>query len=160
MSVSELNSKMNCQVAYLFLHMALVDLDLLIQFVGHFLEQLQLLMVFLSLQKELLDAVVLLSEHLLGLSMAASFLFNFNFNITDSALELGNDSLATSQSVGLNLFNANLQVSHLNFERLLDGIQLGNTFLFFDQNILGRFQLNGQFLDTFVGDLRKKRTLH
>lgn len=59
---------------------------------------------------------------------------------THPSFEFTDDALATDDGVGLHFLQSHRQVLHFNFKRLLDGLDLDNTFLFLVQNFDGVLQ--------------------
>ena len=81
---------------YSLLDLALVGLDLLLEFVDHVLESLLALTVLIGLERELLEAAVLLAHALFCLSIAALFIVKFNLELTDLEDVYGDAMLKTS----------------------------------------------------------------
>lgn len=69
--------------AFLFLELPLVDAHLLASLVEGFLQQRNVLRVFLDLDHHLLDVALLLAEDLHGLGVSALLLVHFQFKIAD-----------------------------------------------------------------------------
>lgn len=92
---------------YLFVQLTLVNVDLLGGLFEIFLQQKHVLLVFFALQNDFLNGAFLLAQNLDGLSMSSLLFVQFQFQVTDASLHLGDDATASNNGVGLNFFQAN-----------------------------------------------------
>ena len=75
--------------------MALVSVELLLQFVNGILVLIVRLAVLFILEGKILETFILLPNQFVGLLVAALFGFEFGFQFADSLFQLGDDLLAT-----------------------------------------------------------------
>lgn len=98
------------QSSYLFRQLPLVDVDLLGGLFERVLEESNVLLVLLALNHDLLELTLLLAEDLDGLSVPPLLLIHFQFHVLDAGFKFADDTLATNNGVGLNLFQADRDV--------------------------------------------------
>lgn len=123
----------------MFLELSLVKSDLLVAFVQAFLEKGNVLLIFFALNHHLLDGAFLLAQDLDGFSVTSLLFVQFQFHVADASFQLADDAFATDNSIGFNFFETNGQVLDFDFERLLDGFDFKNAFLFFVEYFDGVF---------------------
>merc|ERR1740129_1469066 len=80
---------------FCFLNLLLVGLDLLLEFSGQFRHAVLVLVVFIQLELELLDAALSLLESLEGIRSLALATAEFNFQLPDVGFKLGHGSTST-----------------------------------------------------------------
>lgn len=91
----------------MFVQLTLVNVDLLGGLFEIFLQQKHVLLVLFALQNNFFNGAFLLAQNLDGLSMSSLLFVQFQFQVTNASLHLGDDATASNYGVGLNLFQAN-----------------------------------------------------
>lgn len=134
----------------LFLKLSLVDADFGVDLVEGFLEKSDVLLIFFALDHNLLDLTLLLAHDLDGLSMTSLLFVKFEFHVAKTGFQLADDTLASDDGVGLNLFEADGQVLDFDFQGLLDGVDLDDAFLFLVEGLHGVLQIGLDALVTLV----------
>merc|ERR1712020_103614 len=101
------------------LDLLLVGLDLLLQLAGQLSHPILVLLVFVNLERELLDLALGLLVALLVLSSPSLHVSKFDLKLTDATLQLGHGSAtSTVGSVG-GFSELRLQLAQLNLHRVL-----------------------------------------
>lgn len=142
---------MGQQLTDLFLKLSLVDADFGVNLVEGFLKKSNILLVLLALDHDLLDLAFLLAHDLDGLSMTSLLLIELEFHIAKTGFQLADDAFASDDGVSLNLFQTDGQILDLDFQGLLDSLDLNNAFLFFVEGFHGVLQVGLNALVAFVG---------
>ena len=90
--------------------LSLLDVELLGKTISGVLSHNEVLVLFINELLNLLDAAILLSQGILGLLVSSGFLIKSGLKITDSGLQLGDDSLSSEKSGSLSFLNLNLEL--------------------------------------------------
>lgn len=75
---------------------------------------------------------------------------------THPGFQFADDALAPNDGVCLDLLQTDRQVLHLNFQRLLDGLNLDDALLFFMKDLNSVLQLHLHLLVSLIRDLLKQ----
>lgn len=91
---------------HLFIQLSLVNVDLLHRLLQRVLQQDDVLLVLLALDHDLLELALLLAQDFDGFRVSSLLLIGFKFHILDAGLQFADDALASDNSVGFDLFQA------------------------------------------------------
>merc|ERR1719203_239840 len=120
-----------------FLNLLLVGLDLLLEFPGQFRHAVLVLVVFIQLELELLDAALSLLESLEGIRSLALTTAEFNFQFPDAGFKFGHGSTSTLGSNIIGLGQTLIKFSNLRFKRAF-GLLLLSRVLLFSSKFIGK----------------------
>lgn len=149
-------------LSHLFVQLTFVLCKSAVGLVQRFLQQKHVLLVFFALDDDLLDGAFLLSQDLDGLRMISLLRVQFEFDVTHARFQFGDGTTSSNDSISFDLFETDWKIlwkgnavnkwkpswtrlmTHLdfNFQRLLDGFDLDNTFLFIVKNFDSVFKLH------------------
>lgn len=113
--------------------MPLEQINLLVGLLQCFSQQGNVLLVFLALDHDFLDGAFLLAQDLDGFRVTSLLFIQFEFDVVDACLQFADDAFSSYDGVSFDFFETDGQVLDLDFERLLDGFDFDDTFLFFVQ---------------------------
>merc|ERR1719290_246783 len=111
------------------LDLALVGLNLGLEFLNEILHALHVFAVLLGLECEFFKPPVSLPEVLSGFSMSPLLGIELSLELPDAGLKLGNDALASLEGGGFSLIKAGLEVLDSNFQLLTEPVDVDGVLL-------------------------------